>query len=193
MRQFLSTASALLLTAGVAMAQTEKHDGHHPAEAAQQTAPAQAPAAGGPTATTGGMSMMGAMPEQCRRAMQSMPQECRGMMQLMQGMMVGRSAPQDAAPAPGAAARADGAPHTAEMRKAMDEAHGPMMQAAALPDPDEAFFRGMIPHHQAAIDMAQIVLKHGRDDRSKTLAAEIIRQQAREIQDMQDWLSKHGK
>lgn len=41
--------------------------------------------------------------------------------------------------------------------------HMPMMEAMQAKDPDVAFIKGMIPHHQAAIDMARAVLEYGSD------------------------------
>src|SRR5262249_14705030 len=58
-------------------------------------------------------------------------------------------------------------------RAAMDRMHGPMMQGIANADPDTAFVLGMIPHHQGAIDMAEIVLKFGKDPRNQHFAREI--------------------
>jgi uncharacterized protein (DUF305 family) len=76
---------------------------------------------------------------------------------------------------------------------AMDAMHGPMMQAAQEADPDVAFGKGMIPHHQGAIDMARIVLQHGKDEQVKTWAADVIREQQREIDAMQKWLKAKSK
>jgi hypothetical protein len=73
-------------------------------------------------------------------------------------------------------------------RAAMDRMHGPMMQGMENPDPDAAFVLGMIPHHQGAIDMADIVLKFGKDAKNKHLAQEIIAAQRREIGEMRSWL-----
>ena len=62
------------------------------------------------------------------------------------------------------------------------------------PEPfDLAFIDAMIPHHQSAIDMARIVLQHGKDDQAKKWANDVIREQEREIAEMQDWLKKRGK
>jgi uncharacterized protein (DUF305 family) len=76
---------------------------------------------------------------------------------------------------------------------AMDAMHGPMMQAAQEGDPDVAIVKGMIPHHHGAIDMARIVLQHGKDEQVKTWAADVIREQQREIDAMQKWLKAKSK
>src|SRR3979490_1591329 len=48
-------------------------------------------------------------------------------------------------------------------------------------DLDRAFVQGMVPHHQAAIDMAAVELQKGRDPRTRALAQAIIDDQQREI------------
>jgi hypothetical protein len=46
---------------------------------------------------------------------------------------------------------------------------------------DRDFAAMMIPHHQAAIDMAQAELRYGHDEKLRRLAQEIIVSQAQEI------------
>ena len=58
---------------------------------------------------------------------------------------------------------------------------------------DVDFVRGMIAHHQGAIDMARVELEHGKDPALRKLAEDIISAQEGEIRMMEDWLSKNAK
>jgi uncharacterized protein (DUF305 family) len=60
-------------------------------------------------------------------------------------------------------------------------------------DADIDFVRMMIPHHQAAIDMAQSQLKYGKDPAIRKLAQDIIAAQKKEIAQMQAWLKSHDR
>ncbi|WP_426232512.1 CopM family metallochaperone [Pararhizobium sp. DWP3-4] len=67
------------------------------------------------------------------------------------------------------------------------------MTVAFTGDADIDFMRGMIPHHQGAIDMATVVLKYGKDPQVRKLAADVIKAQEGEITMMKTWLAARGQ
>ena len=143
--------------------------------------------------------MMQGMPDQCNSMMQNM-QTCMGTMQQMMqgrmgsGMMGGGMGGQGGQSMPGMPAPA--APASAATKAYLDATermHAPMMEGVQASDPDVAFVRGMIPHHQAAIDMAKVVLQYGKDPQTKKLAEDVVREQQREITEMQEWLTKNAR
>lgn len=80
-----------------------------------------------------------------------------------------------------------------EATQALDKAMAEMHKAMMVPytgDADRDFLRGMIPHHQGAVDMAKIVLQYGKDAQVKRLARDVIRAQEYEIKLMQRWLKQ---
>ena len=58
--------------------------------------------------------------------------------------------------------------------------------------PDKDFVTMMIPHHQGAIDMAEVELQYGKDPMLRKLASDIVKAQRSEIDEMKAWLAKHG-
>ena len=51
----------------------------------------------------------------------------------------------------------------------------------------------MIPHHQAAIDMAKIEVQSGKDPMLKKMAEKMIKDQEKEVADLKEWLAKNSK
>ncbi|MGM1051664.1 MAG: CopM family metallochaperone [Pseudomonadota bacterium] len=76
-------------------------------------------------------------------------------------------------------------------RAANERMHEGMM-VGFTGDADVDFAYGMIPHHQGAIDMANIVLEHGENEEIRELAEEVIAAQEEEIAFLRDWLGAHG-
>ena len=200
----LLTTAVLLSYTGNALAQsTQDHQQHHPGAPATQAQPTPTqppPAAQPPAAPQMQMpmgQMMQGMPEHCRGMMQNM-QSCMGMMhQMMQGRMgQGGTMPGQMGPAPMQSVPGDpikGSESTKAYYEAAHKMHEPMMQGVQAPDPDVAFVRGMIPHHQGAIDMAKVLLQYGQDPQTKKWADDVIREQQREIAEMEEWLKKNAR
>jgi uncharacterized protein (DUF305 family) len=82
-------------------------------------------------------------------------------------------------------------PSTDGYKAAMEKMHTDMMAIEYSGNADVDFARGMIPHHQAAIDMAKVELANGKDPEMRKLAEAVIAAQEAEIKRMQDWLAAH--
>ena len=77
-----------------------------------------------------------------------------------------------------------------EMSQEQMRSMGMMMdpQQLANKEPfDKAFIDTMIPHHQSAIEMAQVALEKSDNPKIKELAENIISAQQREIEQMREW------
>jgi len=89
---------------------------------------------------------------------------------------------------PGAMADTPVAQEHMQARKKMEDA---MNAVHPTGDQDKDFVMMMIPHHQGAVDQAEIELKYGKDPDMRALAEEIVAGQKEEIDLMQKWLSEH--
>jgi len=81
-------------------------------------------------------------------------------------------------------------PSTAAFRDAASRMHAGMT-GQYTGDADLDFARGMVPHHQGAVDMARVELEHGRDPAMRELAANVVHTQNTEIALMRQWIASH--
>jgi uncharacterized protein (DUF305 family) len=63
---------------------------------------------------------------------------------------------------------------------------------ASFNDADVAFAQGMLPHHEGAIEMAQLATDRAADPRVRDLATNIEAAQAPEIDTLNGWLDQWG-
>lgn len=155
--------AALLGTSTVtAVLAQDDHKQHHP-EAAPKAEPA-------PQQKGMGMGMMGG------EHMKQMQEMCGQMMGKGMGTM---------------GAAGDNGPSSQAYAAANTKMHQAMM-FAYTGDADVDFAKGMIAHHQGAIDMAKIALQYGKDEKIRKLAGDIIKAQEGEIAMMTDFLKVNG-
>jgi len=79
-----------------------------------------------------------------------------------------------------------------ELTASMEKMHVAIGSIERSGDSSVDFVRMMLPHHQAAIEMARTQLIYGKDPQMRRLAQEIITDQQSEIELMQLWLKQHG-
>ena len=100
---------------------------------------------------------------------------------------------QDDHNAHGAAPAGEMSAASTEYMDAMKKMDAEMAAMTMTGKPGTDFAAMMIPHHQAAIDMAKSYLASGDNDAELTeLSNEIIAAQEREIAFLKDWLTKNG-
>lgn len=87
---------------------------------------------------------------------------------------------------------ADAAPSSKAFAEANEKMHKDMSMSFTG-NTDVDFVKGMIPHHQGAIDMAKVELQYGKDPELRKLADGIIKAQESEIALMNAWLAKNAK
>ena len=72
-------------------------------------------------------------------------------------------------------------------KKSMDKMHKEMMIKSSG-NIDIDFLKGMIPHHQGAIDMSEELIQKSKDAELKAFAQKMINDQKAEIKQMQEML-----
>lgn len=80
---------------------------------------------------------------------------------------------------------AEGDEFARALASGMDKMHRDMMAPVPTGNADVDFLATMIPHHAGAVEMARLVLIHGKDPLVRQLAEEIIAGQQAEIVAMQ--------
>jgi uncharacterized protein (DUF305 family) len=164
-----ATLAGLIAAAPLALAD----DAHHPKDAPKAAAPA--PEAGKGMGMGGGMGMMG--PDHMKK-MQEMHTKMMGADGMMGGMAMGPKG--DTGPSSQAYAAANARMHQG-------------MTITFTGDADIDFAKGMIAHHQGAIDMAKVAVQYGKDPEIRKLAEAVIKAQEAEIALMTEWLKKKGQ
>lgn len=93
---------------------------------------------------------------------------------------------QHAGHAPAAPQRngAEFARFAGEMNVGMDRMMRDMHAPGYTGNPDIDFLAMMVPHHEGAVEMARLVLVHGRDPATRRLAEDVIASQTVEIEAM---------
>lgn len=79
--------------------------------------------------------------------------------------------------------------------RAYQDANARMHAAMSAPltgNADVDFAQGMIAHHEGAIEMADLLLAHGRDARLRRFAENVKRDQSAEVAELRAWLKQQG-
>ncbi len=115
---------------------------------------------------------------------------------VMAFLLCGGAAAAQTGMSPGSMAPMAGSAPANPASQADEAAMKTMMAGMGQPytgNADQDFVSHMVPHHQGAIDMAEVELKYGNDPKLKQMAARIIADQQREIAFMQAWAARHKK
>ncbi len=82
-------------------------------------------------------------------------------------------------------------PAWSEWNSSIEKMHDDMSSVKESNNADRDFVNLMLPHHQAALEMAKAELLYGKDPQMRRLAQEIVTDQQSEIDLMQRWLQQH--
>ncbi len=77
-----------------------------------------------------------------------------------------------------------------QMKKSMDMGMQSMHKMAMSGDTDKDFAMMMKMHHQQALEMAKAEVEHGKSPELKAMATKIIKDQTKEIEQLDKWMQK---
>ena len=83
-------------------------------------------------------------------------------------------------------------PEWLALQASIHKMHAEMISAKPSDNGDVDFVTLMLPHHQAAVEMAKTQLLYGTDPQMRRLAQEIVTEQQSEIEVMHLWLKQRG-
>ena len=78
-----------------------------------------------------------------------------------------------------------------EMHSRMQSGMAQMQQMKPTGDTDRDFAMMMKMHHQQALDMVRPQIEHGKSAELKAMARKIVKDQTKEIAQLDAWLKKH--
>lgn len=77
-----------------------------------------------------------------------------------------------------------------QLMTSMKDMEEDMKMMKMTEDVDKHYVSMMIPHHESAVDMAQMQLKHGGNEALKKMAQMMINDQTKEIAAFKDWMNR---
>lgn len=129
------------------------------------------------------LSLAGSLPAAAQTTSPSGMGNMQGMGSMKGGSMKGGSMP-------GMPGMDSMSPMQHEQMMAMQRMSEKMM-AASDANPDRAFAKKMIAHHEGAIAMSEIELRMGKDAQAKRLAQKTIAENRKGVASLQSFLSTH--
>ena len=84
-------------------------------------------------------------------------------------------------------------PFQKETMDAMDKMNKTMMQGMMDPDAGTAWMKSMAAHHQGAVEMSEIVLKHTKDADVTREARKTVQENEKSLKELQMMIGKENK
>lgn len=81
-------------------------------------------------------------------------------------------------------------PMQKESMAAMDKMNKAMMEGMMDADPDVAWLKSMAAHHQGAVDMSEIALKHIKDENVRKEARKAMEENEKSIKEVKMMIKK---